>query len=243
MTATETRAARVIAGSDTWAIDLNQHSHGFTSSDTLNETNEPASERRWVERLLTEYSRTISVPVVFYGEATEALAPRTNGVSLLVLGDAGAEQGWLGGSATWISIPRVAPQSGIVSGGVEFMQREAWATGRVAVPFTFQSEITGDNPRPAITSVTLPTFPNTSTAYLAVTGKTVSGNRVLTVSDGTDNVAITFPSVGVRKVELSTLTNNIDSGTVTVAELTGDNTISGYFVAGTEYTIPSGVLT
>ena len=234
MTATETRAARVIAGSDTWAIDLNQHSHGFTSSDTLNETNEPASERRWVERLLTEYSRTISVPVVFYGEATEALAPRTNGVSLLVLGAAGAEQGWLGGSATWISIPRVAPQSGIVSGGVEFMQREAWATGSVAVPFNFTA---------ATTSVTLPTFPNTSTAYLAVTGKTVSGNRVVTVSDGTDNVAITFPSVGVRKVELSTLTNTIDSGTVTVAALTGDQTISGYFVAGTEYTIPSGVLT
>ena len=234
MTASETRFARVLAGGDNWAIDLNEDSHGFTSGDTLNETNEPASSRRWVQRLLTEYSRTISVPVVFYGDATDALIPRTNGYSFAVLGEIGGVQGWLGGEASWISIPTVAPQSGIVSGGVEFMQRKAWSSGSVAVPFNFTS---------GNTSVDLPTFANTSTAYIVLITKTVTGNRVLTLSDGSASIATSFASVGVKSIDLSTLTNNVSSGTLTAASLTGDQTLTGYVLIGTEYSIPTGALT
>ena len=234
MVASQTRAASIVAGDTDWAVDLCDHSHGFTVSDVLNETNEPASNRRWVQRLLTEYSRSISVPVVFYGDATAALSPRTSGYAFAILGELDSQQAFIGGAATWITVPRVAPQSGIVSGGVEFMQRQAWATGVVAQRFTFTAGSTQQNISTA--------FVNTSAAYLVVTNKTVTGNRVVTVSDGTDDVAITFPTVGVRPVDLSTLTNNIDAGTVTVASLTGDQTIEGWFLAGTTYSIPSGVL-
>ena len=223
----------MLAGGDTWSVDLNQHSHGFTLSDTLNETNEPASARRWVQRLLTEYSQSISVPVVFYGDATDALEPRTSGYAFMVLSPIEGVQGFIGGPATWISVPRVAPQSGIVSGGVEFMQREAWASGSVAQAFSF----TAGN-----TSVDLPTFANTETAYIVVTSKTVAGNRVLTLSDGSSSVATSVATTSVHAVDLSSLTNNIDSGTLTSASLTGDQTITGYFLAGTQYEIPTGVL-
>ena len=234
MAASETRNARVLAGGDTWAIDLNDHSHGFTSGDTLNETNEPASSRRWVQRLLTEYSRTVSVPVVFYGDATDALSPRTSGYSFVVLGELGGVQAWLGGEATWISVPTVAPQSGIVSGGVEFMQRSSWSSGNIAVPFNFTAGNTSVNISRA--------FSNTSTAYLVVTSKTVTGNRVITLSDGSASIAESFATVGVRSVDLSTLANNVASGSLTVASLTGDQAITGYLLIGTQYTIPSGVL-
>ena len=114
MVASQTRAASIVAGDTDWAVDLCDHSHGFTVSDVLNETNEPASNRRWVQRLLTEYSRSISVPVVFYGDATAALSPRTSGYAFAVLGELDSQQAFVGGAATWITVPRVAPQSGIV---------------------------------------------------------------------------------------------------------------------------------
>ena len=114
------------------------------------------------------------------------------------------------------------------------MQRQAWATGVVAQPFAFTA---GDTSVPVATA-----FANTSAAWIAVTNKTVTGNRVVTVSDGTDDVTVTFPTSGVRSVDLSTLTNNIDGGAVSVASLTGDQTIEGWFLAGSTYSIPSGVL-
>ena len=234
MVASQTRAASVVAGDVDWVVDLCDHSHGFTVSDVLNETNEPASNRVWVQRALTEYSRSISVPVVFYGDATDALSPRTSGFAFAILGALGDQQAFIGGAATWVSVPRVAPQSGIVSGGVEFMQRQAWVTGVVAQPFMFTA---GDTSVPVATA-----FANTSAAWIAVTNKTVTGNRVVTVSDGTDDVTVTFPTSGVRSVDLSTLTNNIDGGAVSVASLTGDQTIEGWFLAGSTYSIPSGVL-
>ena len=92
MVASQTRAASIVAGDTDWAVDLCDHSHGFTVSDVLNETNEPASNRRWVQRLLTEYSRSISVPVVFYGDATAALSPRTSGYAFAILNT--ARFGW-----------------------------------------------------------------------------------------------------------------------------------------------------
>ena len=238
MVATQTRHSRVLVGGDTWSHDLNLDSHGFTLNDTLNETNEPASARPWVERLLTEYSRTISVPTIFYGDATEALSPRTEGISLAVLGDAvdatgNRISGWVGGPATWISIPRVAPQSGIVSGGVDFMERAAWGSGDTVVPFNFSA---GD------TTAIFTDVLNTSVAYIALITKSVTGSRVFTIGDGTDDVTISFDSVGVKAVDLSSLANNISTGSISAASLTGDQTIEGYFVAGTEYTIPSGAL-
>ena len=98
MVATQTRHSRVLVGGDTWSYDLNLDSHGFTVNDTLNETNEPASARPWVERLLTEYSRTTSVPTIFYGDATEALSPRTES-----FGSVSVEDGRDAGSAAVLS--------------------------------------------------------------------------------------------------------------------------------------------
>lgn len=235
MVASKTDAARILAGDADWFADLTAESHGFSSGDTLNETNKPASTRRWVQRLLTEYSRSINVPEVFYGDATAALESRSAGYAFVVLGEIGGIQGWFGGAATWLDIPRQQPQSDVVSGGVEFMQRQAWATGMVAQPFMFTA---GDTSVPVATA-----FANTSTAYLLVATKTVSGNRIVTVGDGTNDVDVSFPNVGVRAVDVSSLANNIDGGVVSVASLTGDQTIAGWFLAGTTYQIPSGVLT
>lgn len=233
MAATTTKSCRVLVGGDTWAYDLNQHSHGFDSTDTLNQTDEAASDRVWVERLLTEYSRQISIPNLFYGDASKALSIRNSGFAILVLGDAGAAQGWLGGNANWLSVPREAPQSGIVAGGVDLMLRTPWGTG---------SKVERLNYNATVNSASFAGVVNTALAYLVITDKP-DGELVVTIGDGTTDVDVSFSSNGVKAVSLLTLENSIASGTVSIPTLSSDETVTGYFLVGTTYEVPGEVLT
>ena len=221
-----TNQSRLIVGGDDWAADLTRSYLGLTVSDTLNTTGDPNEGREWNEISIGSYDRSLTVNTLYYGDEMKALKTREEGIIL-----ASAPGEWDGGAANWTALPTAAPVAEVLTSNVEFMSREPWASGTSVARFAFSS---------GNVSIDLPQFNNDDVVYLAVT-KTVGG-RVVTIGDGTDDVAVNFASPSIKLVDVTSLASSVDSGTLTVAALTGDQTIEGLFVAGRK-TVLAGRIT
>ena len=166
----------LVIGDDTWVIDLGEHSNGFTVTDTAVGTpGAPATRRYWIDKNLTEQSRSLNVPVLYYGDATDALSQREEGTLIAVIAFPDGTRRWVGGAAGWRGLPSTAPVNDVLVNNVNFLSRERWLSGSVAVPFKFSN---------GNVEMNLPTFTNTAVGYIALTVKDPSGSRTVTIDDG-----------------------------------------------------------
>ena len=184
--------SRLIVGGDDWVADLTDDYLGLTVNDTVNYTGDPNEKRYWNEQSIGSYDRSATIGTLYYGTDVKQLQTHKEGI-VIVAGDSE----WDGGATQWTSIPTEAPVAEILTANVVFMSREPWAAGLVVVPFEFTA---------SVNSVDISAFTNADVVYIALVTKTVSGNRVLTLSDGTDAVTTSFANASVRAVDVSTLT-------------------------------------
>ena len=218
-----TRRSRLIVGGDDWVADLTDDTNGFTLSDTVTAPGTPATGIRWVEKDLTAYDRSLNVPTVYFGDATTVLGQRSQG---LLIAAGSAE--WDGGDAGWLGIPSTAPIDAQLTNNVNFIQRSPWVAGSTVVPFVFSA---------ASQSVAVGSVTNTDTVLVAVTTKSVAGNRVLTLGDGSNQVTVSTGNPSVHRFDVSGLPNNTTAA-LSVASLSGDQTTTGLVVVGSVSSLP-----
>ena len=127
-----------------------------------------------------------------------------------------------------LGLPSTAPIDAQLTNNVNFIQRSPWAAGSTVVPFAFSA---------ASQSVDVGPVTNTDVVLVAVTAKTVAGNRVLTLGDGSNQVTVSTANTSVHQFNVSALPNNT-TAVLSVASLSGDQAITGLIVAGSTTTLP-----
>lgn len=220
-----TRRSRLIVGGADWIADLTDDSNGFTLNDTVTAAGTPATGIRWIEKDLTAYDRSLNVPTVYFGDATRTLGLRDSGI--LVAAGTGE---WDGGEASWLGLPSTAPVGAQLTNNVNFIQRSPWASGTTVTPFSFSA---GD------TSVDVGSVSNDDVVYLATVTKTVAGNRVFTLGDGSNTATVSVANPSVVAVNVGSLPNTA-TVSLSAASLTGDQTLEGVLVVGRVHALPDG---
>ena len=221
-----TRNAELLVGGPTWLSRLSTDAAAWTLNDTVTAPGSPAAGIYWVEKDLTAYDRSLNVPTIYEGPATDLLRAHETGIMLAI-----STGEWDGGDATWQGLPSQAPVEDRLTRNVNFLPAEPWAAGSVAVPFSFSS---------GNVSVTLPTFTNDQRCFIAVTQKSTTANRTYTVGGGGVTANAGFTAPGIQEVSLDSFGNEVTDGTLTVATLTSGQTTTGFIVIGSTYALPDG---
>ena len=113
---------------------------------------------------------------------------------------------------------------------MNFIQRAPWAAGTTVKPFKFTADST---------SVPVGDIAAADLVILAVTSKTVAGTRVFTLGDGTNDTTASVETPSVRKMTRTGWPASTTAN-LSVASLTGEQTIEGIVVAGPIHSLPDG---
>ena len=97
-------------------------------------------------------------------------------------------------------------------------------------PFSFSA---GD------TSVDVGSVSNDDVVYLATVTKSVAGNRVFTLGDGSNTATVSVANPSVVAVNVASLPNTA-TVSLSAASLTGDQTLEGVLVVGRVHALPDG---
>ena len=163
-----TRNAELLVGGPTWLSRLSTDAAAWTLNDTVTAPGSPAAGIYWVEKDLTAYDRSLNVPTIYEGPATDLLRAHETGIMLAI-----STGEWDGGDATWQGLPSQAPVEDRLTRNVNFLPAEPWAAGSVAVPFSFSA----DNNTPVAVS----SFDG-DMAYVAIVEKSGTNARVLSLT-------------------------------------------------------------
>lgn len=223
-----------IGGSD-WRAGMEEDTRGFTVTGSITTPDAGADGRPFIEKNIADSDLRLSVSAFYYGQNAKALDGRQCGDFVFVSSrkaedcdETPTQHKAICGGVSWLGLTEAAPISDVLTNDLELLMRDPWlfASTGMAVPFALTA---------SSGSVSLPAFTNDDLCFIDL----ASGTADMTISDGTNNIALEVAGPSIHRVDLGSLSNSVSGGTL-AATVAGDGMQAGWIVFGKPYEVAQG---
>ena len=226
-----TRNTRVIAGGNSWAVDLSSSINSFTVSNSASIDSLTVLKSNAVQKVINSSTISVSLGTLYYGDESKLLASHQGDTadSYVALIDDVSKR-FYAGIYQVTGVPMSAPTDAIITQTAELIQNGSWfgnGSSNGVTEFAFSS-----------TNLTDPiagTFANTDTVYLVVTeypSGTASADFTIA------GVTQTVDDVGMWEIDISTKAASLSTQAVALAHtIASGKFLRGFVLIGTPFTV------